>query len=364
MPQSDLVRFRRDGYLVIEDALTPALTEALRAAYTADLGAKVARFGLARANEDASAHQRVLNDFKPKGGNHDINRWNMHLPSRAPYLEPLLFANERVLAIVNALLGEDAVAYLIASDTPYPGSTFQNIHQDFSRFTLALNIALVDFTEENGPIEVYAGTHCEDPRPDGSGFSTAPYAIPPAKMEQIAQRVRGQRLLLRAGSMVLRDHRLMHRGTANVSRAPRPMLSIYYAPPREVPPRWLADASALGAKVLRTVGRGRGAQVQRPALFNLGNVLGRVVEECSLSDRDLRRSIPKDVWASWPAHVQRLLRYARVEGSGATAPASLSGAVHFAKELVTNTRESLRSSLSGTPRRPDSDAEIAQDAAA
>ena len=353
---SDLSQFREDGFVVLDAALDLPRVRALRKAFLGDLGAKVGRFALRPAEplaEDLQPHLKVLNHFKPAGGNHDFNRWNMHLPSRALYLDAGLVAHPRVLALVHALIGQDAVAYLVASDTPYPGATFQNVHQDFSRFSLALNVPLITFTEENGPLQVWPGSHLSDPSDGGQGLTTDPHKIEPGRMQMLATSLTPRRLLLREGSMVLRDHRLMHRGTANVSNEPRPMLSIYYVSPREVPPRWLADVGAHAAKSLRSFGRGRGEGIQREAIFSLGNVLGRIVEECSLSDRDSRRPIPREIWDVWPKEVRALFRFARVEGNPArpdTPSATCAGISHFGRELWSNARASLVSSWKGKPR--------------
>jgi ectoine hydroxylase-related dioxygenase (phytanoyl-CoA dioxygenase family) len=351
--------FKVKGYVIIRDLLPLALVESLREEYTRALAAKVERLGLQRVDyydERGQRNDEVLNDFKPEGGNHDLNRWNMHLPSRLPFFDERVFVNPTLLSIVEKLFGQAPLCYLIASDTPYPGAGFQSIHQDFSTFSIALNIPLIDFREDNAPIEIWPGTH----RPDIGGppatHTTDQHLIDAALMLKIKATVPSKRLLFKAGSVLLRDHRLVHRGTANLSQQPRPMLSIYYVRDHPVPYRRVADFGARMALFLRKTGRGRGPVIQHPALFNLGNILGRVVEESSLTDRDYRRKIPASLWTQLSPRAQSLLRYASVEAvpeSRRISSGSLRGVGSFLLAWMKNCSGFLYSTLSSRPRVPD-----------
>lgn len=356
--ESTVDRFKRTGYVVLEDLLPEALIAELRREYEAALEQKVRRFHLRRAQIETDGEGRVLNEFRPVGGNHDVNRWNMHLPSRAPFLDERLFAHPKILEVVDEVVGEDCVVYLMASDTPYPGSENQAFHQDFTRLSLALNVPLVDLTPDNAPIELWPGTHRPDVGGPPAGYSRKPYFIPADRMAEIVETVPSVCLLGKAGTMLLRDHRLVHRGTANLSDASRPQLSIYYVPPHAVPYRWVADAAAWTALAVRKVARGRGDQVQRPKLLNLGNLLGRVVEESSLSDRDYRRRIPEELWRGLSPRARRLLRFASVEGAKEEmrgAGGSPSGTFHLARTWTKSVNEVIASTLTHRPRRPDAD---------
>jgi hypothetical protein len=79
-----------------------------------------------------------------------------------------------------------------------------------------------------------------------------------------------------------------------------------------VPHRAVADRMARLALWIRREGRGTGAAVRSRKLLNLGNFLGRIVEETSASDRDHRRRIPRDMWAEFSPEMRSLLRYASV----------------------------------------------------
>lgn len=309
--------FRREGYVVLDRALPPAFVELVRRDFEALLTAKIGRFGLAPAprGDRTDGNEGVLNDFVPEGGNHDLNRWNMHLPSRAPFFSPEIVDNPAITGVLDRLLGPDWVYYIIASDTPYPNSGYQTAHQDYTRFSVAINIPLVDVTLDNGPMEVWPRTHRRPGGEDGfAPFSTAPQALDEGTLRRLVQEQPSQRLVMKAGSVLVRDHRLVHRGTANVSDAPRPMLSLYAIAPTPVPHRRLADLGAAAALAARRIGRGRGGAVEHRRLYDLGSVLGRIVEETALSDRDYRRVVPLSLWQSLGANARRHLRFARVEG--------------------------------------------------
>ncbi|WP_437295929.1 phosphotransferase [Sorangium sp. So ce426] len=334
--------FRSEGYVILDDVFSTAFVDELRHDFAALLEAKVARYGLVPAGrgEHVERNDGVLNHFRPEGGNHDINRWNMHLPSRRPFLNPELIDNAQITGVIDALMGPDWVYYLMASDTPYPDSGYQTAHQDFTRFSVAINIPLVDVTADNGPMEVWPGTHRLARDGGLAPFSTDPLALGAQALQSVVRENVPRRLLMQRGSVLIRDHRLVHRGTPNLTRTPRHTLSLYCVAPTAVPFRLLADLGAVAALKVRRLGRGHGAAVEHRRLFELGSVLGRTVEECSMSDRDYRRPIPEQLWSQLSPAAQRRLRFARVSGrSGLLGAGSLAGSrhllVHWA-EVVTD----------------------------
>lgn len=310
--QAAVEEFKEQGYIVFEKVLPEDFLAELLAEYNKALNQKVQRFNLKKVDyydERGEYHHNVSIDFRPEGGNHDLNRWNMHLPSRLPFLDPRVFANPFVLPVIKEILGADCIAYLLASDVPFPGAGFQSIHQDFATSSIALNMPLVDFTEENGPLELWPGTH----RQDGAPYSIKPFWLPPERLkERIASP--SKRMLIPAGSILIRDHRLIHRGTANYSNAPRPMLSIYYKKPQPEVPYRCADIAAKLALYVRRHARGKGGAIKDRSWLLAGNDLGRTLEDIYQSDRDYRRVISRTLWNSLPADAQHLLRYGRIEG--------------------------------------------------
>jgi ectoine hydroxylase-related dioxygenase (phytanoyl-CoA dioxygenase family) len=317
-----VARFRRDGYVEIENALPRDFVAMVQVAFMKAMEEKVARFALAPVKPidgRDKGNDKVKIDFQPEGGNHDLNRWNMHLPTQPEFLHELLIANPVALPVIKALLGPEPVAFLIASDTPYPGSGFQNIHQDFPRFGLTVNIPLVDFTEDNAPLEIWPASHVRD-----GGFHTGKADLSEAEIRAMVARVPGKRMLIKAGTILIRDQRLVHRGTANTGTEPRPCLAIWYknldhfaltSLTIPVPHRGVADRMAGVAQSIRQSARGTSGAVANKRLLNLGNFFGRVVEETSASDRDYRRKIPPEMWNRFSPEMRSLLRYGSVEGN-------------------------------------------------
>ena len=278
-------------------------------------------------------NQNVKLDFKPEGGNHDLNRWNMHLPSESVFLNDALLANTQVLEILEPFFGSEMVIFIAASDTPYPKSGFQNAHQDFSRFGVTVNIPLVNFTEDNAPLEIWPGTHLSATKGNLTRFHQGEVNHSKENLENILSEIPSQRMLVKKGTIVIRDQRLVHRGTANNSDQPRPCLSIWYKNPYNyglknltigIPSKQASNKAAKQALAIREKGRGNTGVVASQKLLNWGNLYGRIVEELSCSDRDYRRFIPLSVWTNLSPKLQSLLRYAHIN-DGTETPYQVEG---------------------------------------
>ena len=329
-------QFKRDGYVVIENALPKEFIEQVSQEFMVAMNDKIKRFNLKRVQSKDGrdkGNNKVKLDFRPEGGNHDLNRWNMHLPTNHTFTNEKLIANTKVLDTVEHFLGPNPIAFILASDTPYPGSGFQNIHQDFPRFGITVNIPLVDFTEDNAPIEIWPGTHTYNSTGKGE-FHTEQVDLSKEELEEIVANVPSKRMLIKAGSILIRDQRMVHRGTGNNSELPRPCLSIWYKNIDQfslmgltipIPHRIVANTFAKVALWMRRQGRGNSSKVQNQKLLNFGNFFGRVVEEMSGSDRDYRRVIPEEMWRDFSPQMQSLLRYASVEGKLNNTPRSIVG---------------------------------------
>ncbi len=180
----------------------------------------------------AELHREFLRVFEAyvarTDPNRGENRYQMHLPFVPPFIDPAVIANPLALAVIEELVGKDCVCHYFASDTPLPGSDYQKVHSDIQllfpettlslpAYSVVLNIPLVDFTEENGPLEIWpGGTHL---MPGG------------VDMQRLAPTMHSERALLPAGSLLIRDMRMWHRGTPNRSQAPRPNLALIYSRP-------------------------------------------------------------------------------------------------------------------------------------
>lgn len=158
--------------------------------------------------------------------NRGPSRYYVTLPFAEPFADPEVFENDDVLAVVNGLVGDDPLLVQLATDTPLRGSEYQDVHRDapplfpeWGRetppFQLAVNFPLVDVTEENGPFEVARATHMLS-KEEG--------------LRQIEEgRARLEPLLMRAGDVMIRDVRGLHRGTPNRTDVPRPMVVVGYS---------------------------------------------------------------------------------------------------------------------------------------
>jgi len=198
---TDLIRM--NGYVILENALPLALIERMRDRFDQLL------------SERAAAEP----------SNRGVNRYQMYLPFEEPFAHPLVYEHPLVLRILERLMGSDLICTYFASDTPMPGADYQRVHSDtrllFPESTLSLpcygavlNIPLVDATEENGSMEIWPG-----------GSHLNPGQL---EMAQLAPLMRSERANMRAGSILLRDLRMWHRGTPNRGARSRPNMALVY----------------------------------------------------------------------------------------------------------------------------------------
>jgi ectoine hydroxylase-related dioxygenase (phytanoyl-CoA dioxygenase family) len=158
--------------------------------------------------------------------NRGPSRYYVTLPFTDPFADACIYEDDDVLAVVEQLVGADAVMCQLATDTPLLGSTTQDIHRDTlplfpetghetPPYQLAVNFPLVDVTMENGPFEVARGTHMM------------------SKEEGLHRLQRGEVTLepitMKLGDAIIRDVRGLHRGTPNYTTEPRPMVVIGYS---------------------------------------------------------------------------------------------------------------------------------------
>jgi hypothetical protein len=195
-----------DGFCILRDHFSAATLDAWREAFTPLLEAHIEREGHLRNRGPA--------------------RYYVTLPFMPPFADPQIYEDEDVLAVCQRLVGEDMVMCQLASDTPLNGSAYQDVHRDAlplfpetgretPPFQLAVNFPLVDVVPENGPFEVARGTHRMS-KSEG--------------MRQIEEgRIKLEPILMRAGDVMVRDVRGLHRGTPNGTDTPRPMVVIGYS---------------------------------------------------------------------------------------------------------------------------------------
>jgi hypothetical protein len=195
-----------DGYYVLRDHFSKETLSVWREAFAPLL-------------EDHIAHEGQLQNRGPA-------RYYVTLPFGAPFADPSIYEDEDVLAIVERLVGEDAVMPQLATDTPLIGSDYQDIHRDAlplfpeleketPPFQLAVNFPLVDVAIENGPFEVARRTHMMTKAEGMQLIESGEIRLEPVTMN--------------LGDVMIRDVRGLHRGTPNRTMIPRPMVVIGYS---------------------------------------------------------------------------------------------------------------------------------------
>lgn len=250
------------GYAVLEDVIPADKLATVRTAFFEMLDANVREVG------DNRGRQR-------QGG--------VPLPIEAPFADPEIMANPLALDVYEDLLGGDITCSYFSSDTPLPGSEYQPAHRDgqdlfpglpatLPPYMYEVNIPLVDFREDNGPVEIWPFSHLVN------GFSLGnPRALEhegvkatETEVQHYAASLAPEPVLMPAGSLLLRDPRMWHRGTPNRSDEPRPMLSLAYHRP------WYRfNSVSLSGEVYRQLPE----RMQR--LFRLATIDGRTSRDFS-----------------------------------------------------------------------------------
>ncbi|WP_274365885.1 phytanoyl-CoA dioxygenase family protein [Paenibacillus thermotolerans] len=209
---------RVNGYVLIEEVLPRTQIEQLN-----------------RSMEHQLDKFMIKNNFSLEEGFHDgTNHIGMDLPFEPPFCDESIIAHPFVTAIVDEIVGDDCVMELFASNTSMPkGKAKQVVHADMApRFDtscytnlpitkLVVNFPLVDVTDENGPMEVWpGGTHLHPDRW---------YSSKVVNKSKLAQHMHSFKAYMPAGSIMIRDDRMWHRGTPNRSDKPRTNIALIYA---------------------------------------------------------------------------------------------------------------------------------------
>ncbi len=178
-------RIEEDGFAVVEDFLDAETLEQLRE-------------GLAPVFDDIGS--RMTSEI----GQQTIHTHNLLAKTRA--VDELLM-NDRMLSIVEAVLGPDYQVSGVAAMRPGPGDERQRMHQDDGHYPiprrhppLIVNtlISLDPFTKANGATEVVPGSHLWTKRVDPD-VETVSVEMP-------------------AGALLAWEGALWHRGGGNSTR--------------------------------------------------------------------------------------------------------------------------------------------------
>lgn len=133
------------------------------------------------------------------------------------------------LAVCEAVLGPLWTIVEVGFDIPFPGATLQPWHRDFAApeatvrgrqiNSLAFNLTAVDTTPDMGPFEIAPGTQWDLIPECPRGMFPGPARWPRYEARKLAK-------LAQRGSISARSALTVHRGTANISQSPRPVLVI------------------------------------------------------------------------------------------------------------------------------------------
>jgi hypothetical protein len=208
------------GYVVLEDVLPASWVDGMRGFFATALESKYGNNG----------------DELTRTRGHGGIRSGVTLP----YTDPNIIENPMAFQIMEQVFGGRFFGCLpYGCNTTFPGSEPQNVHRDcgqlFPELQIALppalivvNIALDEFTIENGATQVWPGSHHTVDR------TSEEIDYLRVGVERAA-RYPSTQTHMPAGSVVVRDMRTWHRGMPNSTDKSRTMLSLVYFRPYFVP---------------------------------------------------------------------------------------------------------------------------------
>ena len=133
------------------------------------------------------------------------------------------------VAVCKAVLGRDYRIVEVGFDIPFPGAADQPWHRDFPSpeatltgrrlNSLAFNLTTVDTRPDHGPFEIALGTQWDD-------IAGARDGMFPDKAHWDRYISRAVQKLPQRGDISARSALTIHRGTANRSNEPRPVLVV------------------------------------------------------------------------------------------------------------------------------------------
>jgi len=229
LTQAQVDFFNDNGYLVVEDAITPDQLDALRQDF-------------ANWVEESRSHDQAWGETINGKSRFDVEKGHspetpalrrINAPHEVSEAYFLVMADSKMTDMVADLIGPDVKLHHTKINSKLPGSaTAVKWHQDFP-FTPHTNDDLItallmvdDVTPENGPLEVWADTHQGDIHSlwhDGQFTG--------AVSDEVTSEALQKRTICtgKAGSVCLMHTRLLHGSAPNHSDAARTLYICVYS---------------------------------------------------------------------------------------------------------------------------------------
>ena len=218
-----LARRRRRSPDVSAEALTPLPTDIQRASTAAEAAALVRSEGVCIMESVldeaaiATLRERLAQVEPRKMQNRRAHRWeHVHSPEAPPLAE--LAAHEALAPIVRALLGPKHYLEKAGLVVSHGGAEAQRWHMDTPHLfacathlpphSLSVFVPLCELHPANGPTEYQLATHVK---------------------ANLVVKARHALASCPAGSLVMYDPRIMHRGGPNQSEAERPLVYLTFS---------------------------------------------------------------------------------------------------------------------------------------
>lgn len=212
--------YRENGYLLVENAVTPAQLDAMR---------KVT-YDLIDRSRAVSESDDVFDLDDGHSAEHPrLTRIKLPHKQHPVYWDTLL--NSRITGVLKTLLGPDVALSTSKLNTKAPGGgAAVEWHQDWAFYPhtnddlLAIGLMLEDVDEANGPLQVIPGSHRGPVLAHTNAEGVFCGAVDPADPD--FHHARAVTLTGKAGSMTVHHVRLLHGSAPNVSDRAR--LILFY----------------------------------------------------------------------------------------------------------------------------------------
>ena len=156
-------------------------------------------------------------------------------PPFPEYLFRDILVNDLVISVAKSLLGTGLTNDFYSGNTNLPGSSGQPVHADEGQLwpnlpsahppaRLVVNVPVVDMDEKNGSTELWSGTHLDTTISAQMDSIRVPLDVLEARRAVSPP----YQPSVKAGSVLIRDIRVWHRGTPNYSDQPRPMIAMIH----------------------------------------------------------------------------------------------------------------------------------------